>query len=310
MREEPDEEPEKSLAVQAYEAVGEMLKEANDTMASGLKPKPKSKPLKIPNITIAMDEEKAPPETKTEEDEPEYGSWEWTPFIMSKLLPGIESVEDKKGQKYPKCMGLKRLLEKYVGPILDVQNQVLVTPNRDNHGIYVVQVTVKVLVNNKTHPTYGMIVNPATGEIEPMVIEWSDVSQTWANDEGQSAIVTQNPIASCSTKALSRCLRSLLGLSGVYTSEEMTDVGKPLKSHDPDSRPSMENLSGDIKPSQIRFITNICDKYEVDILKVIRDILQDDHIESLNEISAQEGKKVQIAVNELQAKSPPGKWKK
>jgi hypothetical protein len=274
--------------------------------------KPKPKPLKVPSIKIAMEEEKAPSETKTEQWEPEpfYGSPEWTPFILSKLIPDTETVDNKKGQIYPKCMGLKRLLEKYVGPIISVENQVLVTPNRDNHGIYVVQVTVKMFAHNRTHPVGGIVVNAKTGEVNRQVIEWSDVSQTWANDDGQSAIVTQNPVASCFTKALSRCLRSLLGLSGVYTSEEMTDVGKPLKSHDPDSRPPMENLSGDIKPSQIRFITSICDKYEVDILKVIRDILQDDHVESLNDISAQEAKKVQIAVNELQTKSPPGKWKK
>jgi len=92
-------------------------------------------------------------------------------------------------------MGLKRLLEKYVGPIINVQNNVLVTPNRDNHGIYVVQVTVEVQVNNRSHPAGAILINPTSGDCEYKVIGWSDISQTWANSDNQADIVTQNPVA-------------------------------------------------------------------------------------------------------------------
>jgi len=266
------------------------------------------KPLKVPPIKIAKDkEEDTKEQTDTNIDylvstpsEPPYGTPEWTPFILSQLIPETESIV-KKGQICPKCMGLKRLLEKYVGPIINVQNQVLVTPNRDNHGIYVVQVTVEVQVTNRSHPAfiedYEDIIN---------VISWSDVSQTWAHGESQSNIVTQNPVASCFTKALSRCIRSLLGLSGVYTSEEMTDVGEPLKSHDPDSRPPMDNLIGDIKPNQIRFITSICDKYGADVTKVMQEVLDyGEDCPLLTDLSAQDAKAVQMFINNFQTQPCP-----
>jgi len=276
--------------------------EVQETPKNSAVPRYKPSTLKVPTIKIVQEKEettKEEPPAKIETSVPLYGSPEWTPFILSQLIPNTETVV-KKDQVCPKCMGLKRLLEKYIGPITNVQNQVLVTPNRDNYGIYVVQVTVSIRVDNPNHPAY-------VEGLHNKIIAWSDISQTWANSDSQAAIVTQNPVASCFTKALSRCVRSLLGLSGVYTSEEMTDEGAPLKSHDPDSRAPMDNLAGDIKPNQMRFITGICDKYGADVTKVIREVLDygEDDCPSLTDISAQDAKAIQMFINNFQTSPCP-----
>jgi len=161
-----------------------------------------------------------------------YGQPGWTNYILNCLSPESEKIIDKKGLPRPKCMGLRRMVEQHIGPILQTKMKIVATPTRENCGAWAIQAKVTIKVTNKCHPANGSLV------------EWTDIANSFASMDGQSDIVTLNPVASAYTAALSRCFRSLLGLSGVYSSEEMEEKGKPQKSHAPDNQVAMQKKTG------------------------------------------------------------------
>jgi len=245
-------------------------------------------------IKVKEDQVVAATPTTSDTDVTKYGQTGWTNYILDYLTPNAEKVIMKDGSlPRPKCMGLRRMVEQHIGIILCTDMNIVATPNRENCGIWAIQAKVKVRVTNQDHPAFGD------------TIEWTDIANSFASMNGQSDIVTLNPVASAYTAALSRCFRSLLGLSGVYTSEEMSDKGKPQQYHDPDNKPTLQDNQVPITEKQITFITNLSNQLGIDYVALAREVCNDNQINALTELSAKEGFAVQKAINTYQHKELP-----
>jgi len=233
-------------------------------------------------------------------DHSHYGLPGWTEFILSQLIPKTECII-KDGSIIPRNNGLRRMVTEHIGPIVATECDVVGVPTRENCGLWAVRAMVKVRIDNSDHPLFIPYPNPdgTPGKIGTSVQKWSDVSSVFASMSGQSDVVTLNPVASAYTAALSRCFRQILGLVGVYASEELEDKGKPTKYHNPDGEPNVEQNNRPISDKQISMIENLCSTYNCDPIKITRNVLGR-KINSLDELSFQEGKAVQAEVNKLQ----------
>jgi hypothetical protein len=250
------------------------------------------KPMKVATVKLKKQESKVTVDPSV----PKYGDQEWTPYMLKQLMPSEKIVDAKENIK-PRCMGMKRLVEMFIGPIVKVESEIVTQPARENGGIYIIKVTVHVRVKNESHPAYLA---------SAYMIEWSDMAQSFVSMDGQSDVVTMHPAASAYTAALSRCLRSILGLSGVYVAEEINTDSRPKIPHDPDNKP-MQKLTGEITPKQIAFIEDRCEQYGANPVLCAREACQDDRISALKELTAEEGQKVQQMVNRFQTTSVPNR---
>jgi hypothetical protein len=256
-----------------------------------------SPPIKVGSIKVAntIRVEQDTPMTQ-ESNVVHYGSPGWTNYILNNLTPVTEKIIDKNGQVRPRCMGLRRMVETHIGVILSTKMKIVASPNKENRGIWAIMAKVTMKVTNQNHH--------ACGEI----IKWTDIANSFADGQ-QPDIVTNNPVASAYTAALSRCFRSILGLSGVYASEEMENKGTPQPCHNPDGQLSMQQLTGNITDKQIKIIETTCKRYKADVMAVVRDVCKDNTINSLQNLSAQEGFEVASAVNAFQSSPVPPNWK-
>jgi hypothetical protein len=125
----------------------------------------------------------------------------WVDFLMGQL------TEKEMYQGYPKASALKRLLYKYVGPILKKELRSYVAPTTDNKSA-TISVLIRCFVTNKKHPAYKQ-------EVEEESIADANVE----NNSAKPYIYHMSSIAE--RRAESRCYRNLLGID-VMSAEEAT----------------------------------------------------------------------------------------
>lgn len=160
----------------------------------------------------------------------------WHDFIMTQF---DESEVDNNG--YPKVAGLRRIVEKYVGNILNSTPEVISD------------------VPGRSSVNYTITLHDA--EIDS-VRTFGDVADATQANVGDKAI-GEHLLATACTRAEGRVLRKILGLR-VYTSEEATLI----KNAD-GSQKDVTNETGLITPEQINYMQVMCKRNNVDLWKYV-----------------------------------------
>ena len=133
---------------------------------------------------------------------PVYGTKEWTEFILDEL------EDDEKVGDRPFCDGLRRMVEKYVGPI-QVREIPHISPPSESDYIATVVVSVQVPIIQPSHPWFGIL----------DYLQESAVADVTRDNMKEPFI--NFPSATASTMAESRCLKNVLRLRKVVTAEEV-----------------------------------------------------------------------------------------
>jgi hypothetical protein len=130
---------------------------------------------------------------------PEMHSEDWSEYILS-LLGENELIEGM-----PTCDGLRRVFKVVIGDILGVDMNVLKAPTLQDPSA-TVKCTIKYAFNGPSYP-------------RGIVKDISDVFDV--NSENTPWPFCKASVATAATKAEARALRKGLGLTKVYSSEEM-----------------------------------------------------------------------------------------
>lgn len=197
----------------------------------------KKKPVEVSPAQQALD-------GKVAETEPDITDPEWTDFCIRQLT---EDEQDEEGNPY--VHGLRRILQKLMGPILLSSAHTVQAPRFiDGSGMMLQPATVEYTLR---------FLNTRTPEgIEPYVVEYADVADVYVGNT--DAMYARHPSATAATKAEGRCYRKALGLKRIISSEESTSV--PLEE---------AGLDGLITPTQINFIDLQCRRLKIDVMKYI-----------------------------------------
>lgn len=215
-------------------------------------------------------------ETTTIENEvliPEIGSKEWTEFILSELDP-TELINKK-----PKCSGIRRMVEKYIGPIIESR---IVNCFPPVNGVATIVYGVKILLTNPKYPGF------AVGQITAEDIADSSVSNTPAPyNKFLSAVAA--------TRAESRALRKVLKIN-VISAEEGDDLEKlgETESFEPQDKISEE---------QINFLDMICSRCDISTLDFINS--GKDNFKSINDITHSQAASMLQYLNDIQRTEKP-----
>lgn len=196
---------------------------------------------------------------------PGYGKDGWQDFLLAALRP-----EEKIGE-YPRCDGLRRLAETYLGEIIrSGVKQVFPPTTVDGPGratvVWEIEIAWKASVpeyldiNNFAYPTRT----------------YSDVADVWiGNVEDVFAI---HPTATAATRAEGRALRKALGLTVITAEEAQTDkdarqvVSRARKELEGDvvSTSELEDYDNSmLSGTQSNFIEKKCEQMGIDVYKFI-----------------------------------------
>lgn len=191
---------------------------------------------------------------------PEYGSDEWQEFLINQL-----STKEKEGN-FPKCFGLRRLAQKYLGDIIESGPiQVFAPTAQDEAGR--ATVVWRLVINWKINqPEYVNI-----DVYNPDRREFSDVADCWIGNTPATYAV--HPSSTAATRAEGRALKKALMLN-LLTAEEMSND----KSAELIVEKQVEKLMGEktewsaedvATASQKNFITKKCDSMNIELDKFI-----------------------------------------
>lgn len=211
----------------------------------------------------------APPSTPI----PKFYDEAWHDYVMGQFLDN----ELENGR--PTCDGLRRVTEKLIGPIVErriVQLAPLTSLTENQTGAVVIKI----------------VVAPRS---------FTDFERTQLVEESVSDVNKQNtdikffihPMATCETKAESRCLRKILRLRKVIAAEEAGDVdeGKleDLVSFEPDDPISEEQLNA---------IDIICRRLDINVIDYINAGKR--QYENINQITKSKGALILQHLNKIQ----------
>jgi hypothetical protein len=171
---------------------------------------------------------------------PDMLSPEWTPYVLSLLSEG----EMFNGM--PKVEGLKRILQKEVGPIVDMQP---------------ILGQCYALLDQKGkpfgyHATVGVRVSVKFGEGD--IRTFCGVADKNPNNQNQSFNIHASACAE--TAALGRAYKQALNLVGVLTAEEIQGADKGLSIQVPDEV---------VTDAQLAAINTIAKKLKLNVCKII-----------------------------------------
>lgn len=150
----------------------------------------------------------------------------WSNYVLSHLSDD-EKDHDKKGNIIPKTDGLKRLIESLIGPIMEIETNIIQAPSPDNGGIATIRSSITVLLPDGREMKYNGTADCIKSDCDPPYNKFV------------SAIAE--------TRAEGRAYRKILGLKNVTTSEEIIGADK----EDID-------IDGEINKTQIGFIDIMC----------------------------------------------------
>jgi hypothetical protein len=215
---------------------------------------------------------------------PLFGSDKWQEYVYS-LLRSDELVNEK-----PNCSGLRRVVERLIGPIVS-QQIVKYTPPTTYNGIATVVVGIKIHVINPSHPILQGSLDENYVDSFLYMEEIADVHE--ANTKHPYSL---HPSATAATRAESRILRKMLRLNTI-TIEETEDFSSTLL---PQSK------TGDlISDSQMNVINLLCQRCNVNELEFINSGSK--KYTNINEINRETAIKMIENLNEIQkgkAKKP------
>lgn len=191
---------------------------------------------------------------------PDYGSEEWQDFILNEL-----TAKEKEGN-FPKCSGLRRLVHKYLGNIVESGPiQVFAPTSQDGPGR--ATVVWRVIIEWKMNiPDY---INLDSFREDRR--EFSDVADCWIGNTPATYAV--HPSSTAATRAEGRALKKALMLN-LLTAEEMSND----KSAEIIIEKQVEKLMGEkvewsaedkATATQKNFIAKKCDSMNIDINKFI-----------------------------------------
>ena len=176
---------------------------------------------------------------------------EWTEYVLKELTDD-EKIKDKNNptKEYPTTDGLRRLVEKFVGPIVKSNTLVVQTPSPENERRATVVVHISVLPN---HINYDDL------------LEYSGASDVYVTNS--TAPFSQHPVATSETKSEGRAYKRALKIK-VSTYEEMDlALGSPTESM---FFAHMNTDNEFIKSDQINFLDMLCGRLDINVQKFIK----------------------------------------
>lgn len=162
----------------------------------------------------------------------------WSDMVMENL----KANEQQDG--YPTCDGLRRLVELFIGPIIERRVTVHQVP-KDKSGTATVSVTVTCCISNENHPAYTLRLP---------IVEECVADCSYYNT---AAPFNLHLTATAESRAEARCYRKMLRLKNVVSAEEVANV--------PDVQETDWKPNDPIGPEQITAIDNICSKANMDV---------------------------------------------
>lgn len=200
--------------------------------------------------------------------DPRPGDESWEDFVLSKLT----SREIDGG--HPSTAGLRRIAPGLLGKIIDSGPITVYNPQQSNdHRATIIYELVYI---NKYF-------DPAEDAADERVIRVREVADAWeANIDGE--VFKKFPTAIASTRAEGRALRKALLLS-VAVKEEISEE---------EYVPVSAVQDGPIKDSQIVAIDNLCKRYNINVVSLIK--WGKDN--SIREVSSEKAKKIMKWLND------------
>ncbi len=160
---------------------------------------------------------------------------EWTDYVIGHL------DESEMSDGCPKTDGLRRLVEKFIGDIVDCNTVCIQPATTDNFNRATVQSSVTISTPDNKTLRYQCVADSCSRNTDPPY--------------------NQYPPQVAETRALGRCYRLALRLKGVIALEEKSDNAENV----PDDID--ENLK--ISDAQILGINNLCKSLNINIVKFI-----------------------------------------
>lgn len=192
---------------------------------------------------------------------PEYGSKEWEEYLLGELN---DSEKDANG--FPRVHGLRRL-SRIVGDIIFSGPIGFSAPSSDAGIPPRATVHYKVEVDWVLDRPEWIGLSNATSRGMNIRTFCAIADCDHHNTDATYAV---HPSATASSRAESRCLRNLLGLS-ILSAEEMSNPNEPeavIKSYQKTTNVDISD-DGPINVTQTMMITNMCKKLNIDLIKFI-----------------------------------------
>lgn len=194
---------------------------------------------------------------------PEYGSAEWSDYVMSLF------TKDEMFNGNPLCKGLRRVAQVLLGPILS-SKPVAIWPALDPNGPgrSTVQWEVVIAFDSNDYRTFG------------------DVAETWHGNTDD--IFLAHPTATAATKAEGRALRKALMVNCVaaeeLTTKDVAAVMKAMVKHEAPTDGGMKENDG-ISDAQKKFMDSKFKQLDINAWKYINTRVDGPRYKSVTEIS-------------------------
>ena len=173
-----------------------------------------------------------------EQKVPTFTDPEWSDYVLSHL------TEDEKYDGHPKTDGVRRLVEKFIGPITNVDTRVVQCPATDNHNRAVVNCSVTLNPGAMT----------ANGDY------WTYCGSADADLRNTDAPFNQFPTAIAETRAFGRALRQALRIK-TAVAEELSENAVAIA--------EQEDEQIKISDAQIKVLGTMCKKLDINLEKFV-----------------------------------------
>jgi hypothetical protein len=204
-------------------------------------------------------------EEKKEEFVPTFKDAKWSDWVLSKL----ESDELIDGA--PKTDGLRRLVEAYVGEIVDMKSVIVQPPNNENFNTAVVTVRVHILKDGDVKSFSGSA-DASTRNSDPPY--------------------NQYPTAIAETRAYGRAFRNILRIRTAVAEELSKNAEYVSETSDSDRK---------ITGPQIKGIDNLCKLLDINVETFINS--GELKYKSIKEVPLNKGTLIMKTLNEYQNNS-------
>ncbi len=168
------------------------------------------------------------------EAEPEVGSIEWTPFILSKFR------EDELYDGCPTVDGLRRVCLEHLGDVVESITQCVQPPN----------------AGNMNHSC--VLHNLAIECFDGVTRRYSGLADVFTGNGDNPVFSFQYSSATCETRAEGRAYRRALRLRGVVAAEELGTVP-----------PEESGADGTISGAQLNIYSVICKRLGINVMKYL-----------------------------------------
>lgn len=251
--------PKKAVKKTAKKKVAPKMKTETATDEANVKPTPQGEGI----IDIVSIEEEKPIDMENIEKIEGPADPRWTDYVLNSL------EEDEKQDKYPKTDGLRRLVHKFIGPIVGFDVNVLSCPQGGGNPES----------NSATVVTTITVACRATGQM----MTYSSVGDANSLSCPPPFDKFLSPIAE--TRAEGRCYRKILGLKNIVTADELDRSGSTTPNMNPDGA----------SDSQITLIERMCRDQNVNIEALVKTVTR----KKLSNVRAYKGDELREVLDKL-----------